>query len=66
MPLLNQARFLQFLLDELDLSPASIAVATKLSQRDHAPLSVVLWHCGLVTLEQLNQIFEWLEPDNQY
>jgi hypothetical protein len=59
----NHRRFLQFLQNDLDLSPSEIAVATKLSQRDLGPLSVALWHYGLVTLEQLNLIFDWLERD---
>ncbi|MGB7413603.1 MAG: DUF2949 domain-containing protein [Thermosynechococcaceae cyanobacterium] len=63
MWLTNYPRFLQFLQNDLELSPAAIATATKLSQRDHGPLSIALWHYGLVTLEQLNLIFDWLERD---
>lgn len=54
---------MQFLQKDLNLSPDAIAMADKLSQRDRGPLSVALWHYGLVTLEQLNIIFDWLERD---
>jgi hypothetical protein len=63
MLLTRQVRLLQFLQNDLNLSPDAIAMADKLSQRDRGPLSVALWHYGLVTLEQLNIIFDWLERD---
>ncbi|MGF1602679.1 MAG: DUF2949 domain-containing protein [Thermosynechococcaceae cyanobacterium] len=63
MLLAKQARLIQFLQNDLNLSPDAISVADRLSRRDHGPLSVVLWQYGLVTLEQLNIIFEWLERD---
>lgn len=63
MWLTNYPHFLQFLEHDLELSPSAIAVAAKFSQRDQGPLSVALWHYGLVTLEQLNLIFDWLEQD---
>ncbi|MGB7414690.1 MAG: DUF2949 domain-containing protein [Thermosynechococcaceae cyanobacterium] len=63
MLLAKQARFIQFLQNDLNLSPDAISVADKSSRRDQGPLSVVLWQYGLVTLEQLNIIFEWLERD---
>jgi hypothetical protein len=51
----------------LAISPASIAVAErrggdKQRQRDKDPdsLPMVLWQYGLVTLEQLDKIFDWL------
>jgi hypothetical protein len=63
MLLTRQVRLMQFLQKDLNLSPDAIAMADKLSQRDRGPLSVALWHYGLVTLEQLNIIFDWLERD---
>lgn len=54
-------RFLQFLQNDLDLSAASIAIAQKQREQDLGPLPIILWQYGLVTLEQLDQIFDWLE-----
>ncbi len=55
------ARLIQFLRDELSLSDASIAIAQKHSEHDPGPLPMILWQYGLVTLEQLNRIYDWLE-----
>ncbi len=66
------SRFLRFLQEELSISPASIAFAEKAQNSapslreatqypDPNPLSMTLWQYGLVTLEQLDKIFDWLE-----
>lgn len=64
----NYARFIHFLQDELSISSASIAVAerasitSKLADRkpDFSAFPMILWQYGLVTLEQLDKIFDWL------
>ena len=60
-------RLIRFLQEDLAISPASIAVAERVGsneqpQRDRDPnsLPVLLWQYGLVTLEQLDKIFDWL------
>ena len=60
-------RLIRFLQEELAISPASIAVAERVGgneqpQRDRDPnsLPVLLWQYSLVTLEQLDKIFDWL------
>lgn len=55
------AKFLRFLKEELALSNDSIAIAQRHSQRNTDPLPMLLWQYGLVTLEQLEQIYDWLE-----
>lgn len=60
-------RLIRFLQEELAISRASIDVAERVGgneqrQRDKDPnsLPMVLWQYGLVTLEQLDKIFDWL------
>ena len=60
-------RLLRFLQEDLAISSASIDVAERVGgneqrQRDRDPnsLPMVLWQYGLVTLEQLDKIFDWL------
>jgi Protein of unknown function (DUF2949) len=55
-----QARLIQFLQDELEVAPAAIALALK--QREPVPhlLPIILWQYGLVTLDQYDQILNWL------
>ncbi|MEO0949152.1 MAG: DUF2949 domain-containing protein [Cyanobacteria bacterium J06641_5] len=55
------SRFLRFLEEDLSLSHNSIAIAERHLQRNPGPLPMVLWQYGLVTLEQLDRIYEWLE-----
>lgn len=52
---------IQFLQDELSISPASIQVALRHCEQDPGPLPMVLWQYGLITLEQLEQVYDWLE-----
>lgn len=54
-------RLLRFLQDELAISAALIAIALRHSEQDPGPLPMILWQYGLVTLEQLDQIYDWLE-----
>ncbi|HAN75458.1 MAG TPA: hypothetical protein DCQ51_08925 [Planktothrix sp. UBA8407] len=65
----NYSRFIHFLQDELSLSADSIAMAERANHptnsqhqyQDPSPVSMTLWQYGLVTLEQLDKIFDWLE-----
>ncbi len=55
------SRLIRFLQDDLAISTASLAVALRHSEQDPGPLPMILWQYGLVTLEQLEQIYDWLE-----
>ncbi|MEB3359933.1 MAG: DUF2949 domain-containing protein [Synechococcales bacterium] len=55
------SRFIQFLQEELAVSPSSISIALRHSEQDPGPLPMILWQYGLITLEQLDRIFDWLE-----
>jgi hypothetical protein len=57
----NHHRLLAFLQDELALPASSIHIATKHWEQDPGPFPIVLWQYGLITLEQLNLIYDWLE-----
>ncbi len=56
-----QSQLIYFLQEELLIPTESIEVA--LRQQETAPdlLPMVLWQYGLITLEQLDQVFDWLE-----
>lgn len=57
-----QPQLIQFLKSDLAISDAAIATALRHSD-DQLPhlLPMVLWQYGLVTLDQLDSIFDWLE-----
>lgn len=50
----------QFLRDELLVSTSSIDFALK-RRGDCDPLPMVLWQYGLITLEQLDRIYDWMD-----
>lgn len=55
------SRFLNFLQRELSLNNDAIAVVQRSVKQNPGPLPMVLWQYGLVTLEELDQIYDWLE-----
>jgi len=55
------SQFIHFLEDELSLSNDSIAIAQRHGEKNPNSLSMILWQYGLVTLDQLDRIFDWLE-----
>jgi hypothetical protein len=55
------ARLIRFLQDELSLPAASLSIAQRHLEQDPGPLPMILWQYGLITLEQLDQIYDWLE-----
>jgi hypothetical protein len=56
----TQTQLIAFLCDELALEEAVIAIALKHRDNDTDPLHMILWNYGLISIEQLNQIFDWL------
>jgi hypothetical protein len=58
-PLAKQ--LITFLLEDLHLSESAIAMALREPFLLPNQLPIVLWQLGLVTLEQVDEIFSWLE-----
>jgi hypothetical protein len=52
---------IKFLREELALPASAIELAMRYSEQNGAHLPMILWQYGLVTLNQLDQIFDWLE-----
>lgn len=55
-----QAELISFLRNELSVSDAAIALALKKGEQE-VFLPMVLWQYGLITLSQLDRVFDWLE-----
>lgn len=58
---MNDPRFLTYLQQNMGLSEAVLAIATRQQQPTTTELPIVLWNYGLITLEQVGQIFDWME-----
>jgi hypothetical protein len=57
----RQSRLISFLQEELAIPTSWIAFAQKQGKQDPSQLPMILWQYGLVTLSQLEQVFDWLE-----
>ncbi len=55
------ASFLRFLQEELAISHDSIAIAQRSMEQTQGPLPMLLWQYGLITLKELERIYDWLE-----
>ncbi len=56
----SDGKLIKFLQEQLALSPLAIAMALRLGEQNPGPLPMILWQYGLISLEQLEQIFDWL------
>ena len=50
---------LRFLRNQLGLSESAIAMGIRQSEVEQAPLPVVLWRFGLISLDQFEQVLDW-------
>jgi hypothetical protein len=57
------AALLSFLRHRLALSESALALGIRQSQLEQAPLPVVLWRYGLISLEQLDAVLAWQDSD---
>ena len=57
-PLTKLIRFLQ---DDLAISTSSMAIVLKQIERNPGPVPMLLWQYGLVTIEQLDRIYDWID-----
>ncbi|BAZ32230.1 hypothetical protein NIES4074_47320 [Cylindrospermum sp. NIES-4074] len=55
------SRLIHFLQEDLAISAASLAVALRHREQEPGSLAIILWQYGLITLDQLEQIYDWLE-----
>lgn len=56
-----QAQLIHFLQEELAVPAAAIALALRRHEAESSWLPIILWQYGLITLQQLNQVFDWME-----
>ena len=59
----KQFQLIDFLHEDLQIPGTAIALALRHSEQP-VDLPMVLWHYGLISIAQLEQIFDW--SDNQF
>jgi Protein of unknown function (DUF2949) len=52
---------IEFLCQDLNIPHESIELGLKQSQSDYGSLPIVLRQYGLISLEELDRIYDWLE-----
>ena len=57
------AALVRYLRHDLGLSENGLALGIKQSQLEQAPLPVVLWRFGLISLEQFDQVLSWQDQN---
>ena len=50
---------LQFLQRRLGLSPSALDLGQRQAELEQAPLPIVLWSFGLLSSQQLEEVFDW-------
>ncbi|MGB8698627.1 MAG: DUF2949 domain-containing protein [Thermosynechococcaceae cyanobacterium] len=58
---MNDRRFIQYLQQELGIAESAISLASRDHRATVTELPVMLWNYGLIDLEQLAEIFDWIE-----
>lgn len=56
---------LRVLRHQLGLSESAVALGLRQAELEQAPLPVVLWRFGLISLEQLDQLLTWQDRQGQ-
>ena len=51
---------IKFLLTEIGLSKSAINLGIKLSKKNNASLPVTLWSYGLINIDELDRIYNYL------
>ncbi|KGF72734.1 hypothetical protein DO97_05140 [Neosynechococcus sphagnicola sy1] len=56
-----QTRLICFLEQEMAVPPGAIAIALRQQEVFPSLIPLILWQYGLITLDQLDRVFDWLE-----
>jgi hypothetical protein len=57
----SNLELIHFLQHDLALSTSEIGMLLRRQETEQAPIPMLLWQYGLISLEQLGQVFDWLE-----
>ena len=60
------AKLIEFLKEDLALSSDSIEIVQRSVEDRPAPIPMILWQYGLVTLEELDRIYDWLHSKAKF
>ena len=53
-------KIISFLKDEIGIEESSIELGLKLSIKNNSPLPILLWSYGILTLQELDELYSFL------
>ena len=56
----SNKKMISFLINEIGLQESSIVLGLKLSIKNNTPLPILLWSYGLLTFEELDNLYTFL------
>ena len=56
----SNRKIISFLKDEIGLKKSSIELGLKLSIKNNTPLPILLWSYGILTIEELDELYTYL------
>ena len=56
----SNKKIISFLVEEIGLQESSIELGLRLSIVNNAPLPILLWNYGLLTIEELDKLYTFL------
>ena len=56
----SNRKIICFLIDEIGLQESSVELGLKLSIKNKTPLPILLWSYGILTIDELNELYTFL------
>ena len=56
----SNKKIISFLIEKFGLEKSSIELGLKLSVKNKTPLPILLWSYGIITIEELDQLYTYL------
>ena len=54
----SNRKIISFLIDEIGLEESSVELGLKLSLKNNTPLPILLWSYGILTIEELDDLYK--------
>ena len=56
----SKKKIITFLINKIGLKMSSIELGLKLSTKNNTPLPIILWSYGILTIEELDEVYTFL------
>ena len=60
----SNRKIISFLIGEIGLEESSLELGIKLSNKNNTPLPMILWSYGMLTIEELDELYTFLYNKN--